>query len=129
MGYKEFKIMAKENSHFGCVVFIIILCISLSVLLGHSLKNEEFTKKDSRIYNSTDMDRADSVLRIVRIQQLSEYPEVVDLSEKVLEMKDRLDIIKKYAEDAEELLDDAKSDPEIIDDVQELLSSIIDNCN
>lgn len=128
MGCKEFKIKAKENSHFGCVVFMIILCISLSVLLVRSLKNEEFTKNDSRIYNSTDMERADSVLKKVRIQQLSEYPEVVDLSEKVLEMKDRMDRIKKYAEDAEELLDDAKGDPEIIDNVQELLSSIMDNC-
>ena len=99
----------------GVIVLMALLCSC-----HEGKRNDEHT--------ASDMERADSVLRHVRSDILSEEPDVQEMASGILDMKERLDNIRQYAEDADVLLEEMDYQGKDVADVKSLVESIIEEC-
>ena len=85
--------------------------------------------EDSKDYSIVDVEKVDSLLQNVRTDRLSEEPEVQELASGVLELKERLNNIKEYTEEADGLLEELENQGYDVSDVRTLMENILDECN
>ena len=100
----------------GIIIILALLCSCHS-----KTKHQEYT--------ASDMERADSILNHVRTDILSEELEVQELASGVLELKERLDNIKEYTEEADGLLEELENQGYDVADVRTLMENILNECD
>lgn len=118
----------KENAHIGCLLFFTCIVVFLAIYLGKSLSFHGERETQNILKDTARVNAAYRTYERIRMQQLSEDPDVQKLANGVLDMREHLDNIKVYAEEAESYLDELGGDAYVIDDIKALLEDIIDEC-
>ena len=116
------------NGHFGCIVLFVVAAIFLTVYLGKNIKQREDRKKQALLSDTAKQNSAYRTYDKIYFQLLTEDPEVYELAEGVLILKDKLQRIHSYADEAERLLDDSEEGKYDLDEMRAILENIIEEC-